>query len=143
MSAEKFHTADKSPWALRKLGGMVELPPRELRALIGGSFSCLHAGFAVTRAIILGVRLRTGDRAIIAGACAIAVYEYAVRDDEDLISRRVAAYRTKPLGRLVTDAVILATALHLSQAVNDEFDIYHHAMLILRRTASRSSKLEQ
>lgn len=87
----------------------------------------------MTRAIILGVRLRTGDRAILIGACAIGLYEKYVRDDEDLISRRVAAYRTKPLGRIVTDAVILATALHLSQAVNDEWDVYHVAMRHIRR----------
>lgn len=87
----------------------------------------------MTRAIILGVRLRTGDRAIIVGACAIGLYEKYVRDDEDLISRRVAAYRTKPLGRLVTDAVILATALHLAEACSPEWDAFHYAMKYIRR----------
>lgn len=79
------------------------------------------------------MRLRTGDRAIIIGAAAVLAYEKLVRDDEDLISRRVAAYRTRPLGRLLTDSVILATALHLAQSVPDEWDVYHHAMKYIRR----------
>lgn len=78
------------------------------------------------------MRLRTGDRAIIIGAVAIAVYEKCVTDDEDLISRRVAAYRTRPLGRLITDSVILATALHLMESVSSEWDVYHHAMKYIR-----------
>ena len=79
------------------------------------------------------IRLRTGDRAIIVGAIAIGLYEYAVSDDEDLISRRVAAYRTRPAGRLLTDAIILATALHLAEYVVPEWDVYHHAMKWVRR----------
>lgn len=79
------------------------------------------------------VKLRTGDRAIIVGAIAICAYEKCVRDDDDLISRRVAAYRTRPLGRLITDSVILATALHLAESVPDEWDVYHHAMKYIRR----------
>jgi hypothetical protein len=77
--------------------------------------------------------LRTGDKAILAGAIAIAIYERQVRDDADLISSRVSAYRTHLIGRLVTDAVILATAMHLSSYVTEEWDIYHYAMKYLRR----------
>lgn len=79
------------------------------------------------------IRLRTGDRAILIGALAIGLYEKLVRDDEDLISRRVAAYRTRPAGRLLTDAIILATALHLAEACSPEWDVYHHAMKWVRR----------
>lgn len=78
--------------------------------------------------------MRTGDRAILIGAAAIVAYEYAVADDADLISHRVSAYRKHRLGRVVTDAVILATALHLAEwYVRPEHDIYHHAMRWLRR----------
>lgn len=77
--------------------------------------------------------LRTGDRAIIIGALAIAAYEKLVADDADLISSRVSAYRQHMLGRLVTDAVILATALHLMETVNSEFDVFHIGMKYLRR----------
>lgn len=79
------------------------------------------------------IRLRTGDRAIICGAAAIVAYEYAVADDADLISSRVSAYRQHLPGRLVTDAVILATALHLAEALSPEWDLYHVAMRYLRR----------
>lgn len=79
------------------------------------------------------VSLRTGDKAILVGAAAIAYYEYAVRDDADLISSRVSAYRTHRVGRLVTDAVILATALHLMESISSEFDVFHHAMKWVRR----------
>ena len=79
------------------------------------------------------IRLRTGDKAIIIGALEIWAYEKFVSDDEDLISRRVAAYRTRPAGRLLTDAVILATALHLAEYVVPEWDVYHHAMKWVRR----------
>jgi len=74
------------------------------------------------------IRLRTGDKAIIIGALEIWAYEKFVSDDEDLISRRVAAYRTRPAGRLLTDAVILTTALHLSETIAPEFDVFHIAM---------------
>lgn len=78
--------------------------------------------------------LRTGDRAIIVGAVAICVYEKVVRDDADLISHRVSAYRKHRAGRVITDAIILATALHLAEwYVRPEHDIYHHAMKRLRR----------
>ena len=87
----------------------------------------------MTRATIENVRLRTGDRAIIIGAAAIVIYEKAVRDDADLISHRVSAYRKHWLGRLVADAVILTTALHLSETIAPEFDIFHIAMKHLRR----------
>lgn len=78
-------------------------------------------------------RLRTGDRAIIIGCIAIAGYERLVRDDEDLISRRVSAYRRNRVGRLITDAVILATALHLAEAVREDVDIFHIAVGHFRR----------
>lgn len=81
------------------------------------------------------VSLRTGDRVIIAGALGVAVYEKWVRDDDDLISNRVACYRTHPVGRLVTDAVLLATYLHLVEALPCEWDVYHQAMKIFRKTA--------
>ena len=77
--------------------------------------------------------LRTGDRAIIIGALAIAAYEKLVADDADLISSRVSAYRQHIVGRLVTDAVILATALHLAEMLAPEWDLYHVAMTRLRR----------
>ncbi len=80
------------------------------------------------------IRLRTGDKAIIIGALEIWAYEKFVSDDEDLISRRVAAYRTRPAGRLLTDAVILATALHLAEMyTRPELDIYHYLMRGIRR----------
>lgn len=87
----------------------------------------------MTRATIENVRLRTGDRAIIIGAAAIVIYEKAVRDDADLISHRVSAYRKHWLGRIVADAVILTTALHLSETIAPEFDVFHFAMKHLRR----------
>lgn len=92
---------------------------------------------ALTRATIEAVRLRTGDRAILIGAAAIVVYEKAVRDDADLISHRVSAYRKHWLGRIVADAVILTTALHLSETIAPEFDIFHIAMKHLRRNVGR------
>ena len=80
------------------------------------------------------MRLRTGDRAIIIGALAICAYEKLVADDADLISSRVSAYRQHMLGRLVTDAVILATALHLAEMyTRPELDIYHYLMRGIRR----------
>ncbi|MCV7434787.1 DUF7427 family protein [Mycolicibacterium bacteremicum] len=82
------------------------------------------------------MKLRTGDRAILVGVAAIAAYEKWVRDDDDLISRRVAAYRRTPVGRLLADAVILATAVHLTEACAPEWDVYHHAMARLRRTVT-------
>jgi hypothetical protein len=98
---------------------------------------CLRAfatiSAAVSQNIDVKVSLRTGDRAILIGAAAIVAYEYKVRDDADLISSRVSAYRTKPAGRILTDAIILATALHLAESVPSEWDIYHQAMKWLRR----------
>lgn len=67
------------------------------------------------------------------GAAAIVWYERKVADDADLISSRVSAYRQHMLGRLVTDAVILATALHLAEMLAPEWDLYHVAMTRLRR----------
>ena len=80
--------------------------------------------------------LRTGDRAIILGAAAICAYEKLVKDDADLISSRVSAYRTHTMGRLVTDAIILATALHLMESVSSDYDCFHIAMKYLRRTVT-------
>ena len=76
--------------------------------------------------------MRTGDAAIIAGTAAIVAYEILVADDEDLISRRVAAYRRRRAGRLLTDAAVLVTALHLCEYVPQRFDVFHHAMRLLR-----------
>jgi hypothetical protein len=84
------------------------------------------------------IRLRTGDRAILVGALAIAAYEKYVHDDADLISSRVSVYRTHAAGRLVTDAVILATALHLMESVRDDLDVFHIAMRYLRRNVGVS-----
>ncbi len=82
------------------------------------------------------IRLRVGDAAIITGATLIALYERLVRDDADLISRRVSAYRSTPWGRLITDTIILTTALHLSESVSSEYDIYHHLMRWVRRAVT-------
>lgn len=79
------------------------------------------------------VQIRTGDRAVIIGVAAIALYERFVRDEEDLISRRVAAYRKTRVGRVVVDTAILVTALHLSESVSDEWDVFHHAMCWFRK----------
>lgn len=78
-------------------------------------------------------RLRTGDKAILLGVAAIASYEKWVRDDADLISYRVSAYRKTRLGRLIADAVILTTALHLMETVREDIDPFHIAMKHLRR----------
>jgi predicted nucleic acid-binding protein len=96
---------------------------------------CVPSQLILLTGVTIGVviRLRTGDKAIIIGALEIWAYEKFVSDDEDLISRRVAAYRTRPAGRLLTDAVILATALHLAEYVVPEWDVYHHAMKWVRR----------
>lgn len=77
--------------------------------------------------------LRTGDRAIIVGALAICAYEKLVADDADLISSRVSAYRQHIVGRLVTDAVILATALHLAEWIRPDWDLYHVGVRYIRR----------
>lgn len=87
----------------------------------------------------LTLRLRTGDWAILVGATAIAAYEVVVRDDEDLISRRVAAYRSTRHGRILADAVILATALHLAEAVPDDLDVYCWLMRWVRRAAATTT----
>ena len=62
------------------------------------------------------------------------MYEKLVRDDEDLISRRVACYRRNPVGRVLADTVILVTALHLSEAVPEDLDVFHWGMKYLRKT---------
>ena len=83
-----------------------------------------------------GVRItvRTGDIAILVGAAAIAVYEVKVTDDEDLISRRVAAYRRHPVGRVLADTVILVTAMHLAEVLPEDLDLFHHLMRLFRRS---------
>lgn len=78
------------------------------------------------------LQLRTGDRAIIVGVAAIAAYEIAVQDDDDLISRRVAAWRRKPLGRVLVDTALLATYLHLTEYAKPEYDVFHHLMGVVR-----------
>lgn len=77
------------------------------------------------------IRLRTGDRAIIVGAVAIAVYERVIADDADLISSRVAAY--KQHHPWVTTAVVMVTALHLIEALDERIDPYHQAVKYFRR----------
>lgn len=94
-----------------------------------------------TERVRLTLRLRTGDFAILVGAAAIAAYEVVVRDDEDLISRRVAAYRTTRHGRVLADAIILATALHLSQQVPDDLDIYCWLMRWVRKASEQADTL--
>lgn len=86
----------------------------------------------------IGVRItvRTGDVAILFGAAAIAVYEARVSDDEDLISRRIAAYRRHPVGRIIADTVIIATAIHLCEYASPEWDAYHWLMRWFRPSAS-------
>lgn len=98
---------------------------------------CLRAirsySVAISQNIDVRVSLRTGDKAIIAGALAIAAYEKYVHDDADLISSRVSVYRTHVAGRLVTDAVILATALHLAEWIRPDWDLYHVGVRYIRR----------
>lgn len=88
------------------------------------------------------MQLSTGDKAILVGAAAIVGYELWVQDDDELISRRVAAYRAFkvrtrsreiPLGRILADTVIFATALHLCETLPPRWDIYHYAMLAVRK----------
>ena len=81
------------------------------------------------------VTVRTGDVAILVGAAAIAVYEVRVADDEDLISRRVAAYRRHPVGRVLADTAILVTALHLAEVLPEDLDAFHHLMRWFRKDA--------
>lgn len=85
------------------------------------------------------MRLRTGDRAIVIGCAAICAYEKWVADDEDLISRRVSHYRKTPIGRLLTDALVLATAIHLCEIASPEWDVYHYAMTRLRRHVTHTT----
>lgn len=125
--------------------------PREsfgLTAGVASFFACASAGPQLMAAIHsyvmkLSVRLRTGDWAILVGAAAIAVYEKQVRDDEDLISRRVAAYRTTRHGRVLADFVILATALHLAEAVEPEWDVYCWLMRWVRRATTETVGLAE
>lgn len=77
------------------------------------------------------VKLRTGDRAILIGAAAIIAYEKYVADDEDLISRRVAAYQQK--APWTTTLVVLVTALHLLSVLDTRVDPYHQAVKYFRR----------
>lgn len=75
------------------------------------------------------------------GAAAIAVYEVAVKDDEDLISRRVSAYRRRRGGRYVADAVILATAIHLMEAAPDDLNVYCWLMRWVRKASEQAATL--
>lgn len=67
--------------------------------------------------------------ALLAG---VAAYERLVADDEDLISRRVAAYRRHPVGRVLVDTVIIATAVHLCEYAPSDVDPYHWLMRVIR-----------
>jgi len=71
--------------------------------------------------------------AILVGAAAIAVYEVRVADDEDLISRRISAYRRHPVGRVLADTVIIATAVHLCEYAPSDVDPYHWLMRWFRK----------
>ena len=74
--------------------------------------------------------MRTGDRAVVAGALAIVAYETLVADDEDLISRRVAGYRRR--WPTATTAVVFLTALHLVDWLPTVVDPYHQALKVFR-----------
>ena len=87
------------------------------------------------------VRIRKGDWFIVAGCAVIAVWERTVVDDADLISRRVSAYRTTRHGRVVADAVILATALHLAEQLPPDLDVYCWLMRWVRKTADKAEVL--
>lgn len=76
--------------------------------------------------------LRTGDAAILAGIAGIVVYERVVADEDDLISRRVSAYRSHWFRRIIVDAVIISTALHLTEYVKPEYDLYTYLMRLVR-----------
>lgn len=75
--------------------------------------------------------MRTGDWAILAGAAAVAAYERCVRDDADLISNRVAAYRRA--APALTYAVVWITALHLTDNLPPNLDPYHWLVRYFRR----------
>jgi hypothetical protein len=81
---------------------------------------------------IVKIRLRTGDKAIIVGAAAIAAYEKIVNDDDDLISNRVHAYK-KRRPTLVTGLVIM-TAAHLLSWLPVRYDPYHQLVKYFRST---------
>lgn len=80
---------------------------------------------------MLVMRLRVGDKAIIVGAAAIVAYERLVADDADLISSRVSAYQQR--APWITTAVVLITALHLLEALDQRIDPYHQAVKYFRR----------
>lgn len=85
------------------------------------------------------MQFRTGDRAVIIGVAAIACYEKLVRDDEDLISNRVAHYRkTAPL---LVDTIILITALHLAEKLEPEWDVFHCAVRYFRKGVDKTTAL--
>ncbi|MGV0793000.1 DUF7427 family protein [Mycolicibacterium sp. XJ1819] len=77
------------------------------------------------------VRLRKGDWAWIALAGGIALYEHRVEDDNDLLSRRAAAYRKRM--PLTTTAVVLVTAAHLLELLRPERDPYARLVRYVRR----------
>lgn len=76
------------------------------------------------------VVVRKGDIAILAGAIAIAVYEKRIEDDEDLISRRVLAYKTSH--PVLTCSIVLLTTAHLLNVLPEHLDVYHHLMRVFR-----------
>jgi hypothetical protein len=82
-------------------------------------------------------RLRTGDKAILVGVAVIVAYEKLVRDDADLISSRVAEYKVRH--PVLTQVVVLVTALHLIERLPPRWDPYHQAVRYFR-SASASPK---
>jgi uncharacterized membrane protein YgdD (TMEM256/DUF423 family) len=76
------------------------------------------------------VLVRKGDIAILIGAAAIALYEKTVADDEDLVSRRVAAYKvTHPV---LTYGIVLVTAAHVLELIPSRLDPYHRLVRYFR-----------
>lgn len=79
------------------------------------------------------VSLRTGDKAILVGAAAIVAYEKLVKDDADLISSRVEAYKARR--PILTSAVVLITAGHLLGYLAEDYDPYHRVVRWFRKSA--------
>ena len=83
------------------------------------------------------ITARKGDWAILAAAAAIAAYEKLVRDDEDLISCRVAAYKRR--APLATYSVVLITAAHLLELLPEGCDPYRWAVRYFRTAATTTT----
>lgn len=77
------------------------------------------------------MKVRTGDKAILVAVVAIGAYEKLVRDDADLISSRVAAYKARR--PVLTTAVVLVTAGHLLEYLPAGVDPYHRAVRYFRK----------